>query len=295
MGTTTKLAEALAAFQAELPKLVKDETANVTGKNREGGTVKYKYGYADLAQVCETVLPVLGKHGLSVTSRTIFVDTRMVLEVALLHASGEDRIGYWPLPDPLRVGPQDLGSAMTYGRRYLTLALTGTFPGGEDDDGAQAQANARMDRWENARNTEKPVSAPPAPVKDWSKATDEEIGDLHKRIETLPIGQAVNGYDWMASEGLHDRSIPMTVGDEAFRVTATEVLASRLADEAVKPDTTLQQIADLRAYADDRGLLKVAVSESTTLDEELAMARDARTPASGDDGSSNAAMMGSGD
>lgn len=274
----SSLAEALAAFQAELPKLVKDETANVTGKNKEGGTVKYKYGYADLAQVCETVLPVLGKHGLSVTSRTVFVEGRMVLEVALLHESGEDRIGYWPLPDYGKFGPQDIGSAMTYGRRYLTLALTGTFPGGEDDDGEQAQATHR-ENWDNAkaqRPAEKPVSAPPAPEKDWSKATDAEIGDLHKRIETLPIGQAVNGYDWMAGKGLHNRSVPLAVGDETFAVTATEVLASRLADEAVKPDVTLQQIADLRAYADARGLLKVAVSESTTLDEELAMARDTR-------------------
>lgn len=297
MADTTKLAGALAAFQAELPKLVKDETANVTGKNKEGGTVKYKYGYADLAQVCETVLPVLGKHGLSVTSGTVILGNGFVLEVTLLHESGEERTAVWPLPDPARVGPQDLGSAMTYGRRYLTLALTGTFPGGEDDDGAQAQATHR-ENWDNAkpqRTAEKPVSAPPAPEKDWSKATDAEIGDLHKRIETLPIGQAVNGYDWMASEGLHDRSIPMTVGDEAFRVTATEVLASRLADEAVKPTSDLRMIAICRAYAEDRGLLKVAVSESTTLDEELAMARDTRTPASGDDGSSQATVMGTGD
>lgn len=272
------LAGALAAFQAELPKLVKDETANVTGKGKDGGTVKYKYGYADLAQVCETVLPVLGKHGLSVTSGTVILGNGFVLEVTLLHESGEERTAVWPLPDPMRTGPQDLGSAMTYGRRYLTLALTGTFPGGEDDDGAKAQSYAQQERWDNAKpqRADKPVSAPPAPEKDWSKATDAEIGDLHKRIETLPIGQAVNGYDWMAGKGLHQRDIPLASDAGDFRVTATEVLAIRLADEAVKPDATLDQITDLRAYAEARGLLKIQVSESTTLDEELAMARDTR-------------------
>lgn len=291
MADTTKLAGALAAFQAELPKLVKDETANVTGKNKEGGTVKYKYGYADLAQVCETVLPVLGKHGLSVTSKTTFTEGSFVLEVSLLHESGEHVTGYWPLPDPRRAGPQDLGSAITYGRRYLTLALTGTFPGGEDDDGAQAQQSAR-DNWENAQprsqqahdqhrrgvnNTDEP--APAEPPKDWSQATDTEIGELHKRIETLPIGQAVNGYDWMAGKGLHNRAIgiPDSVNPDTgkpFQTTATEVLAVRLADEAVRPGADAEQIAICWKYAETRGLLKVMVSESTTLGEELDMARD---------------------
>jgi hypothetical protein len=282
MTSHETLAAALAAVQAKLPKLVKGETAKVTGESKTGARVSYSYGYAGLDQVVEAVLPALGENGLSISSKTTVTDNGgFMLEVALMHEKGEREIGYWPLPDPRRSGPQEIGSAMTYGRRYLTLALTGTFPGGEDDDGAKAQTYAQQERWDNAKpKASKPVSAPPAPEKDWSKATDQEIGELHHRIETLPIGQAVNGYDWMAGKGLHNRAIPLVGGEsEGITLTATDVLAIRIADDAVKPETTLDEITALRHYAETRGLLKMQVSEQTTLDEELAMARDTKTQA----------------
>jgi hypothetical protein len=297
MTSHETLAAALAAVQANLPKLVKGETAKVTGESKTGAKVSYSYGYAGLDQVVEAVLPALGENGLSISSKTTITDGGgFMLEVALLHEKGEREIGYWPLPDPRRSGPQEIGSAMTYGRRYLTLALTGTFPGGEDDDGAKAQNYAQQERWDNAKPkaADKPVSAPPAPAKDWTKATDDEIRDLHKRIENLPIGQAVNGYDWMAANNLHNRQLPFDGADDVL-VTATDVLAIRIADEAVKPDVPLEYIATLVTYAETRGLMKMQVSEATTLGEELAMARDTKTAASGDDGGAQAAMQGTGD
>ena len=276
MTDTKTLPEALAAFQAELPRLVRDETASVKGTAKNSGKeYDRSYSYADLAQVCETVLPVLGKHGLSITATTTFEDSRFVLQVTLMHESGDERNGYWPLPDPMRVGPQDLGSAMTYGRRYLTLALTGTFPGGEDDDGAKAQSQAR-DRWENAhqRPAAAPVSAAPAPARPKIEWTDEKVAEYQKRISESPLDLAVKGYDWLANEGVHNRAIPMPTDDGDVMVTATETLAFRLADLAVLPEATLSDIAVIRASAEDRGLLNTKVSDSTTLVEELDMARD---------------------
>lgn len=300
MADHKSLAAALAAFQAEVPKMSKDEHAKVKGRSEKTGEFYDRsYNYAGLDQFVEIVEPVLGKHGLSITSKTTFADSMFMLEVSLLHESGERETAYWPLPDPRRVGPQDLGSAMTYGKRYLGWGLTGTFPGGIDDDGAKAQ-QSHQDSWDHAKPqrpvADKPVSAPPAPEKDWTKATDQEIADLHKRIENLPIGQAVNGYDWMAGKGLHKRAIPTVTDDADVLLNATEVLAIRIADEAVKPDVPLEYLAELRAYAGARGLLKMQVSEATTLDEELSMAADVRkAPASGDDGSAQPAMQGTGD
>lgn len=289
MAEHKTLAEALAAFQAELPKLTKDEKAKVKGETKDGRAYDRSYGYADLAQVVETVLPVLGKHGLSVTaSSTITADGSFVLEVSLLHESDQRETGFWPLPDPRRSGPQDIGSAMTYGRRYLTLALTGTYPGGEDDDGLKAQTAAR-ESWDSAQprasqafdqhrrgvnHTDEPA-APKQPEKtSW---TDDEIREMHNRIETVEIGKAVNGYDWMAARNLHTRKIPIPTdepGAEPLLITATEALAYRIADSAVQPGVSPNDIVILQEYADVRGLTKVMVSESTTLGEELAMARD---------------------
>src|SRR6185369_6040195 len=287
------LAGALAAFQAELPKLTKDEKATVKGQTKDGRQHDRSYGYADLGQVVEAVLPVLGKHGLSITSGTVFIGDSFVLEVTLMHESGDgERTAVWPLPDPRRSGPQDIGSAMTYGRRYLTLALTGTYPGGEDDDGAKAQSYAQQERWDSARPQQaRPVSAPPAPPKTaW---TDEEVYAYQQKITQSDVTLAVKGYDWMASMGLHDREVHYPTGDV---LTATQVLAFRLADLAAHSEADLRAIALIRANAEDRGLLGTPVSDSTTLGEELDLARDTlQSPASGDDGSAQAAMQGTGD
>jgi hypothetical protein len=120
------LASALAAFQAELPRLGKGNTA-------DAGT--YKYKYADLADVSMVVLPLLGKHGLSFSAKpTLDATGKFVLEYALRHAGGESDGGVYPLPTGR---PQEVGSAITYARRYALSAMTGIAPDG-DDDGATA-------------------------------------------------------------------------------------------------------------------------------------------------------------
>ena len=123
---------ALAALQATLPRIGKDATG--------------QYGkYADLADVSAAVLPLLGRHGLSFAcTPTLTEDGAFVLDYALRHVSGETLGGRYPLPD-MKVGPQQLGSAITYARRYCLCAVTGAAPDSDDDDG-QAASTARPSR-----------------------------------------------------------------------------------------------------------------------------------------------------
>jgi hypothetical protein len=125
------LVEALVAVQGQLPVLAKDKAAN--------------YGkYADLVQVHEAVLPLLVEHGLCWTCcPTTLDDGRPVLEYALRHVSGESIGGRYPLPPG--ASPQQLGSAVTYGRRYSLCAVLGVVADA-DDDGAAAEASARPAR-----------------------------------------------------------------------------------------------------------------------------------------------------
>jgi hypothetical protein len=149
------LAAALAAFQAELPKIIKDETARVPGKDGKQG---YTYGYADLAAVAVAVLPVLGKHGLAFTAMPTVTDKGFGLVYSLEHgASDQRREGFWPIQ---MTTPQQMGSAITYARRYALMAATGVFPDKEDDDGAAASQAHRgrgtasgspEEAWESAR------------------------------------------------------------------------------------------------------------------------------------------------
>jgi len=132
--TADNLAAALAAFQAELPPIGKDKAVIVEKKG--GGAFGYKY--ATLGSITNVVLRLLGKHGLSFTSRPTIGANGFVLAYTLRHASGESDDGEYPLPDPIRTTPQMIGSAITYARRYALCAATGVAPDDEEDDDGQA-------------------------------------------------------------------------------------------------------------------------------------------------------------
>jgi hypothetical protein len=129
--STPNLNAALAAFQSELPRAAKDNTAKVPTKS--GGS--YSYSYADLSDLSPLILPLLGKHELAWSTCPTVVDGRFVLRYALRHSSGECLEGDWPLPAPSS-SAQELGSAVTYARRYTLCAVTGVAPGKDDDDAA---------------------------------------------------------------------------------------------------------------------------------------------------------------
>ena len=156
---TPRLAAALAAFQSELPAIEKHNTALVEGREGRKG---YKYDYADLADVSAAVLPLLGKHGMSWrTLPTMDPHGRFALKYDLTHESGESTGGWWPLTNGT---PQQMGSAITYARRYTLCAVTGVAPGGEDDDGAAAQPppsrNHRDDRGSQKRANQQRDATP---------------------------------------------------------------------------------------------------------------------------------------
>lgn len=127
------LASALVAFQAQMPKVAKNKTANVPMKG--GGS--YRYTYADLPDVSDAAMPALTAHGLSFTcSPARCEDGSYELRGILRHTSGESDIGALPL---MGRAMQELGSAITYGRRYLLGCMTGVITD-DDDDGSIAQA-----------------------------------------------------------------------------------------------------------------------------------------------------------
>lgn len=128
-----ELSVALITFQQEMPQVKKGNTAEVVMKS--GG--KYKYKYADLADVFIAALPVATRNGLGILQG--FSDGK--LQTRLIHKSGQ-----WIEDDglqlPTNLTPQELGAAVTYFRRYGSLAALGIAPE-EDDDAAGIQAKGR--------------------------------------------------------------------------------------------------------------------------------------------------------
>ncbi len=129
-----EFAAALARFQAVIPHIGKDQTASV-----KSDKATYSYSYADLSDITHVALPLLAEQGLSWSAKTMMTPAGFLLLSSLRHSAGWSETCEWPLPNPVQSSAQQVGSALTYGRRYSFTALTGVAPGGEDDD-AQAAA-----------------------------------------------------------------------------------------------------------------------------------------------------------
>jgi hypothetical protein len=114
------LAKALAAAQGEIGN---------AGRNAKNP--HFKSTYADLAEIINTVRPVLARHGLAVAQFPGYADGLVTVETILTHASGEWLSGTSAAP-ATKSDPQGVGSAITYLRRYSLAAVCGIAQ--EDDD-----------------------------------------------------------------------------------------------------------------------------------------------------------------
>lgn len=134
------VAAAVVAACAELSNLKRDQTATV--ETRSGGT--YSYAYNDLADVVELTRPILARHGLAMIQPvTRQLGAPLVIETWLLHESGH--MLRWSFEVNGDGGPQAMGSAITYARRYCGQAVLGIASEGVDDDG-QTVERARPPR-----------------------------------------------------------------------------------------------------------------------------------------------------
>lgn len=182
-----QFADALAAFQSEVPAIRKGNTATV--RSDKGN---YSYDYADLTDITEAALPLLAKQGLSFIATPTVTDHGFVLRYALLHVAGHRESGDFPLPDPSKYGAQQIGSWLTYSRRYALCAVTGIAPGGDDDDGERAKdARAaeplpRAPRKRGATTRHNGPDDPTTHVDEWTVATDTAwTADFRSRLAAV--------------------------------------------------------------------------------------------------------------
>ena len=120
------LVAALARAQAKMPPVHKTKT-----------NPHFKSTYADLADVLAAVRPTLAAEGIALVQPIRVTDQGAELVTALL--KGDERIESC-LPLPLDSKPQDMGSRLTYLRRFMLAALVGVAA--EDDDDGNAANSA---------------------------------------------------------------------------------------------------------------------------------------------------------
>ena len=144
-----ELASALAKVQSQLPAVQKSKTATVRGTTKAGKPYEYDYAYATLEGVWDCCRQLLTDNGLAVSQTMQEADGHPHLETILLHTSGQ-----WlssSLPLIATADPQQLGSCITYMRRYALASLVGIVAD-EDDDG-----QAGRPRQQGKQQEQKPI------------------------------------------------------------------------------------------------------------------------------------------
>lgn len=155
----------------EVPNFVTDETAQAGKKT---------YKYLNLATILKTIKPVFEKHGLAFSQRVTFDTTgearQVIGTVETIIFDDKEQMVACSYPFFVTGDPQQVGSAITYARRYSLYAVLGIFPD-KDDDGAYAKQ-----RYDTA---DRPISA-------------EQYAELVKVMDAhnIPVearGEFING------------------------------------------------------------------------------------------------------
>lgn len=145
----------------------------------------FKSKYADLASVLDAIRGPLSANGLSVVQIKEITERGLVLKTMLMHSSGQFITSEYPLPATQR--PHEMGSALTYARRYSIAALI-CNSADEDDDGnaaMTAKPNGNHATVQAAPRQNPHVTRP----EDIYDHTDEDVLP-RPDIDTKPLSKA---------------------------------------------------------------------------------------------------------
>ena len=192
----------LVAALGELAEIQAAQTAD---------TGTYKYRYADLAQIMSTVRPILARHNLAVTQLVSSThEGELLVRTVLLHASGES-FDMDPLGAKMPVTPQQVGSFISYFRRYQ---LTGRLGLAVEDDDGQAASKAPK------AAVKKAVSKDPQTAK--AMALFDELGIVDRkqrlRLTSLIVKREVGSWN-----DLDGKEKNVVIDDLQRRLSAAEV------------------------------------------------------------------------
>lgn len=157
--------------------------------------------YATLGAIRDAVREPLFNNGLCVTQTTkINENGNIILNTVLLHISGEWVSSEFPI---LFTGkPQEMGSALTYAKRYQLSAIVGIAA--DEDDDANAAEEKQPKVLAPKTPAPDPISSgkpakndPPPQTKD---AIEKIMANVNFSAELLPVPllKDESGSDWMA-------------------------------------------------------------------------------------------------
>lgn len=181
-----ELAAALVKAQASMPAVDK--------------TAKANYGmYATLDHLIAKTRPVLNDNGLAIVQFPAVSDLgQPTLRTILVHSSGEQLSADMPLFVP-RQDMQNLGSAITYAKRYAWSAVLG-IAADDDDDGTVASPDNQPAAKAQQRSTGTTQAPKSSPLPQNGSAAEFRFTSGKHEGKTLAEAPA-DYLDWYAANG----------------------------------------------------------------------------------------------
>ncbi len=245
--TIGKLADALSKAQGEMRPAAMD---------RDNPFFKSKY--ATLASLWDSARKAIAANGLSVVQTTEISEGDLFLVTTLMHASGEYISGIYPVKSA-GMKPQEIGSAITYARRYSFGAILGLSSDDDDDGNA---ASHPQERKEGGQSQPAGVAATISNVQEGAKRTDNPNGNTGNGVSgkvtmgTLKrlhaVGTMAYGDEWDARRHKMVSAITVRRTDSSKDLMETE--AVRLIngiEEKIRQEgaaVTVAEVAELNVF-----------------------------------------------
>lgn len=128
---TNLIFEALSKAQGSFKPIKKNKEAVIKGETKAGKPYEYKYNYADLSDILDSVIPSLSDNALFLTQGLVI--EREVMLTRVTHASGQWIETEYPVV-PKGQDMQGIGAGFTFARRYAINGILG-ISSEEDTDG----------------------------------------------------------------------------------------------------------------------------------------------------------------
>lgn len=173
--TIGKLADALAKFQGAMKPIERDREVEV----KKDGKRLYAFRYSTMERIVEDTRALLSANSLAWAQGLDGSANGTVVTTLLMHSSGE-----WimtTLPTIIKgSGSQDMGSAISYSKRYALTAILGIVTEDDDDgNGADGQEVKDLSRPKSYRSANDPKWTGPLPM----SALKEQLRTLHSEID----------------------------------------------------------------------------------------------------------------
>ena len=140
----------------------------------------FKNRYADLAAILDAVRVPFSKNKIAVSQTTEIREGGMALVTTLMHSSGQWISADYPLPRD--APPQQLGSALTYARRYSLSSIAGISA--DDDDDAETAEKSTAKSGDGAKITAQQVETLQSAIVEVGADINKFLAYL--KVECLP-------------------------------------------------------------------------------------------------------------